>query len=71
MIPVLVGLAGGLVGAIAIGRLISSELYGVVPRDPGTMAAVAVILVAVALCACWMPARRATRIDPLQALRFE
>jgi len=71
MIPVLAGLTAGLLGAASIGRLISSQLYGVVPRDPVTMSGVAIVLVAVGVCACWLPARRATRIDPLVALRFE
>jgi predicted permease len=71
MLPVLVGLAFGLLGATWIGRLISSQLYGVTPRDPLTMFGVPLILLAVGVCACWLPARRATRIDPLTALRFE
>ncbi len=54
-----------------LGRVISSELYGVAPRDPAIMAGVAVVLLAVAVSACWFPARRATKIDPLVALRFE
>ena len=71
MLPVLTGLALGLLGAASIGRLISSQLYGVAPRDPVTMSAVAVVLLAVGICACWLPARRAMRIDPVVALRFE
>jgi putative ABC transport system permease protein len=71
MIPVLTGLALGLLAAASIGRLISSQLYGVAARDPLTMSAVAIVLSAVGVCACWLPARRATRIDPLTALRFE
>jgi predicted permease len=71
MAPVAVGLAAGLVGAVLVTRLIRSQLYQVAPNDPLTMACVALLLLGVALCACWIPARRATRIDPLKALRFE
>src|SRR5262249_38692707 len=48
-----------------------SQLYGVAPNDPLTISAVAILLLLVAVCACWIPARRATRIDPLHALRLE
>ena len=71
MVPVFAGLTAGLLGAILVGHVISSELYGIAPRDPATMAGVAVVLLAVAVSACWFPARRATKIDPLVALRFE
>jgi predicted permease len=71
MAPVVVGLAGGVIGALLVTRLIGSQLYGVAPNDPLTISAVAILLLAVAVCACWIPARRATRIDPLHALRFE
>jgi ABC-type antimicrobial peptide transport system permease subunit len=71
MAPVLCGLAAGMGGALLLGRLIANQLYGVAPNDPLTMSAVAIVLVAVAVAACWVPARRATEIDPLRALRFE
>lgn len=71
MIPVIGGLVAGVASAILLGRFISSQLYGVIPGDPATICAVAAVLLLVALCACWLPARRATRIDPLTALRFE
>jgi predicted permease len=71
MMPVWIGLAAGLAGALFGSRLIASQLYGVTPNDPLTIAAVTVLLLAVAVCACWIPARRAMRIDPLTALRFE
>jgi predicted permease len=71
MTPVVLGLGAGVAAALAGGRWIASELYGVSPGDPATISAVAVMLLAVALAACWVPARRAGRIDPLQALRFE
>jgi ABC-type antimicrobial peptide transport system permease subunit len=66
-----IGLALGLFGAFAAGRLMMSMLFGVVRPEPLTMAAVALVLGAVALAAAWIPARRATRIEPLQALREE
>ena len=61
----------GLVGAFLLTRLMASLLYGVRPGDPLTFAAVAAALLLVALAASWIPARRAARIDPMQALRAE
>ncbi|HMD06825.1 MAG TPA: ABC transporter permease [Candidatus Acidoferrum sp.] len=66
-----VGLALGLVGSLAASRLIATLLFGVRPTDPLTFAAVAVILASVALAACYIPAQRATRVDPLTALRYQ
>ena len=71
MRPVLVGLAAGLAGALFLGRFLASELYGVAPDDPLTFLGVVIVLLVVAIGACWIPARRATRIDALLALRFE
>jgi ABC-type antimicrobial peptide transport system permease subunit len=65
------GVAIGLVCAWAGSGLLASLLYGVSPTDPGTLAAIAVVLLAVSLAACSLPARKAARIDPLAALRYE
>jgi len=67
----LFGLALGVAAALGITRLMTSLLFGTSPTDPLTFAGVAVLLVFVALLACFIPARRATRIDPLVALRYE
>jgi ABC-type antimicrobial peptide transport system permease subunit len=65
------GVAIGLGAALAGSRLVASLLYDVSPRDPAVFAATTFILLAIALVACWLPARRAARVDPLAALRAQ
>jgi predicted permease len=69
--PVLAGLAVGVASALFVSRLIASQLFGVSPWDPLTICGVAALLLIVATSACLIPARRASRTDPLVALRFE
>jgi predicted permease len=71
MRPVAYGVAIGIAGALACARLIRTLLFGVDATNPATYAAAAAILAAVAMCACYFPARRATRVDPMVALREE
>ena len=68
---VLLGLAIGLFGAWALSRVLAGQLYGISARDPFTYAAVALLLGTVAFAATWLPARRATRVDPMISLRSE
>jgi predicted permease len=71
MTPVVAGLALGVAAALAIGRMLGSFLFEVRARDPFTIVAVSALLVAVAIAACLLPARRAARVDPSTALRYE
>jgi len=66
-----IGIAAGLAGSLLATRLVATLLFGVKPADPLTFAAVAAILAGVTLTACYIPARRATRVDPIVALRYE
>jgi ABC-type antimicrobial peptide transport system permease subunit len=65
------GLTLGIAGAFALTRVMEPLLYGVTPTDPLTFILISMSLVSVALLACWIPARRATRVDPMIALRCE
>jgi putative ABC transport system permease protein len=67
----LTGVVLGLLAAVAMRSVMASMLFGVSPADPLTFVAVAVVLLSVTLVACYIPARRATRVDPMLALRYE
>ena len=71
MMPVVIGLATGLAAALALGRLLRTQLYQISPHNPTLLFTTAVVLAFVALLACLVPARRAANVDPIQALRAE
>jgi putative ABC transport system permease protein len=71
MKPVFIGLAIGIASAFALGRLIASQLYDVSAHNPALLAGSTLLLATTALIACLLPARRATQVDPIQALRVE
>jgi ABC-type antimicrobial peptide transport system permease subunit len=66
-----IGLAAGLPLALVAGRLVESFLYGLAPADPVTLAGAGALMLAIAALAAWLPARRASRVDPMEALRHE
>jgi ABC-type antimicrobial peptide transport system permease subunit len=71
MQPALIGLGAGLLGAFGLMRLLASQLYEVQATNPLTFAMVAIGLLLIAFAACYIPARRATKIDPMAVLRYE
>jgi ABC-type antimicrobial peptide transport system permease subunit len=66
-----IGVAIGLAGSFALTRFLRGLLFGIDPNDPVTLAAISLLLIAVASLACWLPAHRAARVDPMEALRYE
>jgi len=71
MAPVAIGLAVGIAASLVAGTLISSLLFGVTASDPFTIAGVVFVVLAIALLACYLPARRTMDADPMAALRYE
>ena len=71
MLFALAGIVAGVAGALTLTRFLGSLLFEVKPTDPVTFVGVAVALVVVAMAACYLPARRAMRVDPIVALRYE
>jgi putative ABC transport system permease protein len=65
------GVVSGIAAALALSRVLRSFLFDVEPTDPATLISVGLLFAGVAMLACWAPARRAVRVDPLEALRYE
>jgi ABC-type antimicrobial peptide transport system permease subunit len=70
-IMAIIGIITGLAAALAMGKVVASQLYGLKPSDPLTLTAASAVLIATAVAASWIPARRAATIDPMKALRHE
>jgi ABC-type antimicrobial peptide transport system permease subunit len=66
-----IGVGLGLIASVALGRVIATQLWGVSAYDPWTLVSVPLVLLLTGLVACWLPARRASHVDPLVALRYE
>ena len=71
MTPAVIGIVLGLAGAAALTRFISSLLFGIIPTDPATFVTLAIVMALVALTACYVPARQATKVNPIQTIRWE
>jgi ABC-type antimicrobial peptide transport system permease subunit len=71
LMPVVIGLGIGITAALALGRLLRTQLYQVSPHNPALLLTTTMVLALVALIACLFPARRATHVDPIEALRYE
>jgi ABC-type antimicrobial peptide transport system permease subunit len=71
MAPVLIGMAAGMIATPATSRWMASLLFGVTPTDAGILLAAPIVLLSVAAAACFLPAARASRLDPMVALRIE
>ena len=71
MLLTLIGITAGLAAAVGLTRFLSGLLYGVSAVDPVTFSVITLLLIGIALLACWIPARRATKVDPMIVLRSE